>query len=339
MPQFNEYYNARYLLSKNAIYNLALSDRSDGKTFDCKYRILQDYKNNGTIGLYVRRYKTEMGSDLYEDFFEEVINTEQGKEFETWEFKYSFYGVKVKRPEDKKFNQLCYFMPLTMAGKKKSKMKVLKINTINFDEYIPLDNKYLPNEVDLLLELYKSVDRDRDIVQLCFFGNRITPFCPLLDYFGIELDITKEKIKLYREGTFAVQIYICNEHRKKRQQSRFAKLVKGTNYDRYDNGGILKALNFKQGIKAGGNYIMSFNSVNGEGSIWNKDGLIIISTQKRKDGFLITEELRNTGREEYLINFGGFQNFFKKNYTANNIAFENEKAFHLFEPILRKIHK
>lgn len=338
MPIFNEYYTARHMLAKKAIFNLALSDRSDGKTYDCKFRMLEDFAKDGTIGLYVRRFKTEMGSDLYDNFYEEVLETPQGEPFREWEFKYSYYGVKVKKTPDSKWEQLSYFMPLTMAGKKKSKMRVLKIKTINYDEFIPLDGQYLPDEPSLLLELYKSVDRDREIVQLAMFGNRISPFCPILDYFGIELDITKEKIKMYRNDTFAVQIYVCEEHREKRKNSRFNYLVKGTKYEDYEQGGILKALNFKTGVKAGGIYIMSFMSNNGEGSIWNKDGLIIISSQKRKDGYVITEELKNSGREEYLINFGGFRQFFKRNYGANNIAFENQEAYHKFEPILRKIH-
>ena len=95
MPIFNEYYTARHMLAKKAIFNLALSDRSDGKTYDCKFRMLEDFAKDGTIGLYVRRFKTEMGSDLYDNFYEEVLETPQGEPFREWEFKYSYYGVKV----------------------------------------------------------------------------------------------------------------------------------------------------------------------------------------------------------------------------------------------------
>lgn len=336
---FERYFTADYILSKKALLNLAISDRSDGKTFDSKYRMLRDFAEKGTIGLYVRRYKTELDSTTTENFFSEVLDKPQGEPFRNWEFKYSKHGTKVKRSPDGKFEQLNYFMPLTLAGKRKSSMQVLKIDTINYDEFVPLDGIYLKNEIDLLLELWKSVDRDRNTTQLIFLGNRITPFCPLLDYFNIELDITKEKVKLYRNGTFAVQIYICNEHREKRQESRFSDLIAGTNYEEYDKGGILQALNFKTGVKAGGKYIMSFVSENGEGSIWNKDGLIVVSTQKRKDGIIVSNNIITDNRESYLITYGGFPQFFKRNYGANNIAFEDAEAWHRFEPLLRKIHR
>lgn len=335
---FSEYFTAEHILAKKALFNLALSDRSDGKTFDCKYRMLSDFEKDGTIGLYVRRFKTELDSSTVDNFYSDVLASEKGERFKNWQFKYSIKGVKVKKSESEPWKQLNYFMPLTMAGKLKSAMQVLKIKTINYDEFIPLDGIYIKNEVELLLELWKSVDRDRDSVQLIILGNRITPFCPLLDYFNIELDITKEKVRLYRDGQFAVQIYICDEHRKTREQGRFRKLIKGTNYEGYDKGAILQALSFKQGVKAGGNYLMSFRSENGDGSIWNKDGLIVVSTQIRKDGFIVSNSPVCESRESYLISFGGFPQFFKTNYRSNNIAFESAEAWHRFEPILRKIH-
>lgn len=336
---FTDYFTAKYLLSKGALWNLALSDRSDGKTFDSKLRMLEDFKKDGTIGLYLRRYKTEITPEMFENFYSDVLEKPCGEPFRDWEFRYNRHGVMVKTSPESKFQQLNYFMPLTMAGKLKSAMQVLKIKTINYDEFVPLDGKYLPNEVELLLELWKSVDRDRDKVQLIILGNRITPFCPLLDYFDIELDITKEKVRLYRNGQFAVQIYVCNEHREKRQKSAFSDLVAGTNYDIYDKGGVLQALNFKTGIKGSGKYIMSFTSCNGSGSIWNNDGVIVVSTQIRKDGFVLSEVPLTTNRENYLITFGGFPKFFKTNYGANNLAFENAEAYHRFEPLLRKIHR
>ena len=62
--KFKTYYSGRFVLSKNALMSLVLSDRSDGKTFDCKARILEDYEKFGHIGVYVRRWKTEIDQNV-----------------------------------------------------------------------------------------------------------------------------------------------------------------------------------------------------------------------------------------------------------------------------------
>ena len=76
---FKTYFSARYVLSKNAILNLCLSDRSDGKTFDCKARALEDYEKNKDI-----KYLNKIDLIMYSfynlekreiDFIESFIDT------------------------------------------------------------------------------------------------------------------------------------------------------------------------------------------------------------------------------------------------------------------------
>ena len=70
---FNSYFSGRVILSRGAMLNLVLSDRSDGKTFDVKLRALLDYYYQNLITVVVRRYKTEMGQLFYANFFGEVL--------------------------------------------------------------------------------------------------------------------------------------------------------------------------------------------------------------------------------------------------------------------------
>lgn len=334
---FKTYFSAKYILSKGALFNYALSDRSDGKTFDCKARALEDFEKNGSITVYLRRYKTEITEKLYTTFFDEVLRIDGFEKYRDWTFKGSKQGVQVKRPNEDKFSWIIYFVPLSMSGKMKSQLDVLKINMIDYDEFIPLDDRYLHNEMTLLLEFWKSVDRDRDSVQLIVLGNKITPYSPFFDYFNLDMQITNEKVRLYRNGTLAVQIYANKEHRQVRNKSRFSTLVEGTEYDEYNEGGVLKALNLKVASHVGATYFASFKTSKGEGTIWNSGFHTIISTYQRKDGFLIVDKMYNTGREEYTISFGRFADFFKRKYRTGELFFEDEKSYHLFEDILKKV--
>ena len=334
---FDTYFTAKHLLSKGALLNVALSDRSDGKTFDSKLDALEQYEKDESITVYMRRYKTEITEKLYQTFFDEVLKVEKYMRFSLWSFRGSKKGIEVKKQGEKEWKFIVYFVPLSMSGKLKSQLEVRKIKRIYYDEFVPLDGKYLPNECELILEFWKSVDRDRDTTQMIILGNKITPFNPLFDFFDIDLDITGDKIRLYKGGTLAVQIYSNKEHREARNESKFNKLVKETKYDDYNSGGILQSLSIKIGSRIGAEYIYSFKSKNGDGSIWYKNGCMIISPVIRKDGYILTDIVYNTEREQYTINSGKFKQIFKQVYNCGQLYFENEKTFHLFEPILKKL--
>ena len=334
---FNTYFTAKHILSKGALLNVVLSDRSDGKTFDSKADALKQFELDGSVTVYMRRYKTEITEKLYQTFFDEVINIPEYMRFALWSFRGSKKGIEVKKQGEKEWKFIVYFVPLSMSGKLKSQLEVRKIKRIYYDEFVPLDGKYLPNECDLILEFWKSVDRDRDTTQMVILGNKITPFNPLFDFFDIDLDITGDKIRLYKNGTLAVQIYSNKEHREIRNESKFNKLVKETKYDDYNSGGILQALSIKIMNKQGADYLYSFKSKNGDGSIWHKNGALLISTALRKDGYILTDTVYNTEREQYTINAGKFKQIYKQAYNCGELYFESEKAFHFFEPILKKL--
>lgn len=337
---FNTYFSAKYILAKNALTSLVFSDRSDGKSFDCKVRALEDYERGKNITIYMRRFKTEITDKLYNSFFDEVFNTgkEEYLKYKKWAFKGSRTGIQVKTSLESEWDWIVYFVPLSIAGKIKSQISnVLRILTIDFDEYIPLDGRYLKDEPNLLMEFYKSIDRDREKVRLLLLGNKITPFNPMFDFFGIDLRIETDKIRLYQEDTVAVQIYSNKEHREKREQGRFRKMIKGTLYEDYDTGGILNALSLNLRERTGFDYFCSFKTERGEGTIWYKSGKMVISEYKRDDGFVITDKQYSLQRKSYICTFGKFPSAFKNIYKCGEMYFETEKAFYIFEKILIKI--
>ena len=337
---FKTYFGARFILSKKAILNLALSDRSDGKTFDCKARALEDYEKDKSITIYMRRWKTEITEKVYNNFFNECWeNNEEYLRFSEWEFKGSKSGIKVRKSKKDNWDTIIYFVPLSVASRIKSQItQVKRIKMIDFDEYIPMDNLYLPNEITLLLDFWKTIDRDRFIVQILIAGNKIVPFCPFFDYFKIDLKIgNKDLIRTYKNGRIAVQLYSNKEHREKRQNSPFNDLVKDTPYEDYENGGVLYDLDLETKSRVGADYFCRFKTSRGTGTIWWKDGEVIISEYNRKDGYIIMDNNYNIEGEKYLCTYGKFPNYFKNIYRRNEMFFETEKAYYIFEPILIKI--
>ena len=343
---FDTYFSARYILSKGALFNSVFSDRSDGKTFDCGQRALEDYEQDRSITIYMRRYKSELSSNIYDGFFEKPLELEKNARFRSWHFRGSKRGIQVcmddnYKDKDAQWDWIVFFVPLTMSGKMKSSFDgyTSRIRIIDFDEYIPLDDRYAPNEMTLLIEFWKSIDRDRNITQLLVLGNRVVAYNPLFDYFGINVDITGPKVRLYRDGSFALQIYVNKEHRTAREKTLFKSLVKDTPYDEYDSGGVLEAQKLKVANRQGAEYFSSFKSDIGEGTIWTSGTRFIISGYRRKDGILLVDRIHNTGREEYTINFGHFSKVFRNAYKTGQLYYENMEAYRSFEPILRMIYR
>lgn len=343
---YKTYFNTKEVEKYDTLINLFLSDRSDGKTFDIKASCFKRYKNNKTQTIYLRRWKSELTVDMYETFFNEVIEKvlsgefvgdEEVKDILNYEFLGTKRGVYIRLKGSEKWDLICYFMPLTMTTKKKSTLDVSRITHIEYDEFVPVDNRYCKNEMHILMEFFKSVDRDRDTTKLNLYGNRIDNFNPFFDFFDIHIGIQKERVKLYKDNTIAIQIYINKEHREERSKSKFSSLIKGTSYEEYNSGGVLYKNTVKISNINGCNYFASFKSCIGCGSIFINSKKIVISSKIRKDGYLLVDKIYNTGRDELLINFGNIPKLIKDYALQGQIFYDCENTFHNFEPLLNKI--
>lgn len=350
MAIFNTYYSANEILGYKALFNLVLSDRSDGKTFNCKVRALEDFDKLGETTVYVRRYDTEITPKMYNTFFNEVFLVEKYAWYEQkYEFRHSKAGVEIRlrdKYENKKegWSWIVYFVPLSKAGKLKSQLDITNIRTIDFDEYMPLDGRYLKDEMMLLMELWKSIDRDRDRTQCILLGNKIDPFCPFFDFFGIDLDIERARIRTYRSGSVAVQVYVNEEHRQVRQESKFTNAIKGTAYEEYDAGGIMRKANITlEALDTDKyEYYCSFCTKYGEGSIWRnkEDNGLLVSDRIRKDGIVLTDTTftKDDGRRYYNISFTPFVKTIKATYYSNRFRTTSKNAFHNIQPMLAKLN-
>lgn len=334
------YFNSSFIRSKKATWNCILSDRSDGKTFDCKIQALIDFLVDDKAHIYARRYDTEFTTIMKQTFMKKLIRLYPV--INEWcDFLYDDIGLKakLKDEEESKFRYIVYFIPLSMSGKLKSQIEDERIISIDYDEYIPLDGKYLKHEMKYCCELYKTVDRDRDEVQFCIFGNKITSFNPFFDFFNLSLTIEKDKIKTYKDDTVAVQIYHSKILMDKRSKSKFSKSVEGTTYEDYDKGGILQKNEIMYADTKNTKFYVSFKTQLGEGSIWIKDnGYYVVSTKRYGQDLIVTDTNYKLDRPSIQCLAGNVSQVFKKLYRLNLLLYDSERAFYIFEPILKKIN-
>ena len=334
---FSDYYSCRPIERKNALFNLTLSDRSDGKTFNIAQSALEDYLEKGDITVHVRRFKPELPQEYYMHFMDDLLNTKPddfGKYAD--KIKHTKNAVLFYNQKISDYEPFIFHKALTMAGKTKSTWQpyIERMHKIKFDEYVPLDRVYARGEMHLLLELWKSVDRDRDSTQLFCFGNAIDLFCPFLDYFDL-------RIKTYRDGTIAVEMYFNVEHREKRAESRFSRLVAGTDYAGYNDGGVLRSYGLVKCVidKAAMDYLASFETAEGSGTLWQSpSGAFCVSIrEKRKDGIKIVQTV-GADKRDVSVKDARISAAIRRARNANEIEFESIEAFHVFEPLLRAVN-
>lgn len=221
------FYDYSKLISYNALLNFVIGERGVGKTFGAKKYVINDYLKNGNEFVYLRRYKTELDIAM-DGFFTQLQDAGL--------FQDNVFTIKQNRKRVTKFemdgNVIGYAIPLSTANILKS-ASYSKVRTIIFDEFI-IDKgtyHYLANEVIQFLDVIETIARLRD-VRVLLLGNAISISNPYFNFFNLSLPYGSE-FKRFKDGLILVN-YIKNEaYRKVKKESRFGRLIDGTEYGKY----------------------------------------------------------------------------------------------------------
>ena len=243
------YIDLKPLLNSPAWWKEAFTDRGDGKTSALVKTAILSRLESGLTPVFCRRWGTEMGEQFKKDILEKV------KKFlpEVWkahEFvwtgnlkKGGLFLVDKQAPNDRPY---MHAFPLSMVAKMKSGLDVETHRNLYIDEYVPLDGKYIKNEPEIILELYRTIDRDKLLEAnpylnyVLIAGNRIgrTPATDL--YFGVDHNYNTNTLNLYKNNTIAIFTYANKSHVDNVKSSKLAFLVANTPYDNYAQGEQLR---------------------------------------------------------------------------------------------------
>lgn len=334
----NIYYNYDKLFSYNFLMAFVIGERGVGKSFNAKVAMLKKYLKNGEQFIYLRRYKTELDTSLttfWSDlqshgYFEDhVLKVKKSKMLTTFTCDGEICG---------------YAVPLSTANILKS-TAFPDVKTIIFDEFL-LDTgsgtyHYLRNEVQMVLDIIETVGRLRDI-QVLFLGNALGIYSnPYFAYFNLELPYNSE-FKTFKDGLIVVN-YIKNlAYRDAKRNSRFGKLIDGTEYGRYaiDNESLRDNNHFIEKKTADalfwGLLIINKNKI----GIWRtRDGYIYLSP-KYDPNTRSKLACDYTDHTERTIFLNMRENYFLRicviAYKHGVLRFENHKIKAIVQPLLNK---
>lgn len=235
------FYNFDKLMSYNGIWNFLCGARGLGKTYGAKQRAVRNNIKNGEQFIYMRRYKEELKKSK-DAFFADL---EAENAFPEWDFR--IFGDKgqkahVNTRDDKKrhWETIGYFIPLSSAQGVKSVAYPL-VTTIIFDEFILEKGltHYLPNEAEIFINFYSTVDRYKDKTKVFFLANAVSINNPYFLKFKIVPDQVGEFHRV-EDGFIVCHFADSADFQNEVYKTRFGRFIQNTEYADYAVGSEFK---------------------------------------------------------------------------------------------------
>lgn len=215
------WYDIGQTLTYNCLFNFVIGSRGCGKTYAAKKRAVKVFLDKGHQFVYLRRYQDEL-KETAESYFNDIILNNE------------FPDVKIE------YKDGCYYINEQLAGYAMALTKAKDYKSISFplvyliifDEFLIEENgfsRYLRNEVKQFLSFYMSIDRYRGCI-VFFLANSVSMINPYTLYFGLTLPYGSN---IVRKGDLLLQLVMNEEFIKNRKETRFGRLVAGTEFEEY----------------------------------------------------------------------------------------------------------
>lgn len=235
------FYKYGPILSRNAIFNVIIGPRGDGKTYGAKEHAIRNAIRKVDVDgkcdqfILLRRYKTELNTRT--SFFADIAPNIR-EQFPGHEFRVNGGEAQMKRPGADKWETIGYFVALSNSQQKKS-VSYAKVTTIIYDEFI-IDKgalHYLPNEVRAFMDFYITVDRYQERTRCFLISNTVSIMNP---YF-IEWDIRpSKKAEWITRGNGIVCVHLIRDHAfaQEVKKTRVGQFIDNTEYSEYAVDGV-----------------------------------------------------------------------------------------------------
>lgn len=226
------WFNLSRVLSYNALISFIFGMRGGGKTYACKVECVDDFLDRGNQFVWTRRYDTEL-DDAKKDWGKAIknnpyLNKKWGNiDYETRDNR---LWISVNGSE---YKLAGFFIPLSIASAKKSS-EYDKVRTLVFDEVL-IENgsfsRYLKNEVSALMGLIETTMRIRTGTRVILVSNAVSFANPYFLEWRVK-PFSSEFLHL-KNKSIVLQMYMSEEFKKIKDNSKFGKLISGSDYYNY----------------------------------------------------------------------------------------------------------
>ena len=327
-------------LSYNCLWNFIIGMRGGGKTYgSLKWCIEQylSYKKKGIEWqfLYVRRMKTEL---------EKLTIMHGGRLFNAVKKEFPDHELKAESNILYCDGEVCgYSQALSTASVLKSD-SFPNVWCIIFDEFI-IDNSgtyhYLKDEVTKFLDLYETVCRHREGVRVFFLSNAVSIVNPYFDYWNLNKP-QNGSIQRFSEEIL-VENFVSARLSQKKKESRFGKIIAGSEYSdyAYDNDWLLDNMDFIAKKNKNCRYYLTLTYKERNIGVWidNDDWIFYISDDVDLQYRLKYAVTTKDHKPNVMLFAAGKKLMWLKNlitaYQNGAIRYENIKLKNWFRDIMR----
>lgn len=232
----NIWWKPKKIMSYNCLFNFIVGSTGCGKGFALTEMFIRKSIYEGKEFMHLRRTDVEQKlakKKFFDDM--EAYNKFPGYGFRVTsdEYQYIELDPETSQPyEDSTWKTLGYARYLSGARQQKS-IPTPKVWAIWFDEFIlPKKDfgKYLPDEVNTFLRFYDTVARMRDVI-VFFVSNAECLVNPYFLYFNIHIPYNTDICRIKDDVAF--EMVNNPAFREMRRNTRFGKLIQGTDYGNY----------------------------------------------------------------------------------------------------------
>ena len=327
------YYNYNRVISYGALLNMLIGERGVGKTFGASELVTRDFIKKQRQFVYLRRYKSEL-SKSSKKFFSALIT----------ENKFPDHQLEVKGNTfyiDEKVAG--YSMTLSTAQQLKG-TNFDKVYYIIFDEFLIEEGQghYLKNEVFSFLGLIETIARMREI-KVFMLANAVSEINPYFLFFNLTLPYNND-VKLFKDGLILLQYMKNEKYRQAKKETKFGKLISGTEYEDYSVNNKFYDENKNFIEKKSGNSKFSFSFIY-KGNILGiwidyENGKMYISNDYLDNGLCFATTTDDHSPNTMLYSIAkkyNCWNTFVQNFKLGNVYFENMKVKNISKEVLKNI--
>lgn len=226
----SKYYNYKKINNKNAVYNLIIGERSNGKTYGALKQAIEKWYENKEQFVYVRRWREDVigrrAKSIFTPFIsdgtiEDITNNEySGVAYVMGSFYMCTYDENGK-PIYSDNDVIGYPYALSENEHNKS-TSYPKVKTIIFDEFIT-NHLYLQDEFVLFMNTVSTIVRKRTDIKIYMLGNTVNKFCPYFKEMGLtNVDKMKQgsiDVYSYGDNGLTVAVEYCDTDNKNKQNN------------------------------------------------------------------------------------------------------------------------
>lgn len=182
-----KWYRLDNILKNEGQYYVIIGERSNGKSYALNEYIIDKFFTSGEQFVYVKRYD----EDIKKKYMQEVFPPLKNYILEKYNKRIKFYQGQWLCYDEGSSGKLseCEVMGFAMSLAQANRYKGTSypnVTTILFEEFMSIDCSYLPDEINMFLNLVSTVVRYRTNVKVFMLANTISKYSPYFSALGLK---------------------------------------------------------------------------------------------------------------------------------------------------------